>query len=94
MMTLRVTYRCRPGQAEAFLRAVLDAGLREAVLAEDGCRQYDYALSPEDPDTVVLRERWRDGEAQARHLTQPHMARLREIKDRFVLDTCIRQADG
>ena len=40
---LHVTYR--GGQAKAFADEMLSSGLRAAVLAEDGCMQYDYYLA-------------------------------------------------
>ena len=86
-IVLHVTYTCRPGQGAAFVQAVKAAGLQDAVRAEDGCLQYDYHLSCEAPDTVVLLERWRDAAALERHLAQPHMERLREIKGGYALDT-------
>ena len=86
-IVLHVTYACRPGQGAAFVRAVRAAGLQEAIRAEDGCLQYDYHLSCEAPDTVVLLERWRDAAALEKHLAQPRMGRLREIKGAYAQDT-------
>ena len=86
-IVLHVTYTCRPNQAPDFVRAIKSAGLQEAIRAEDGCLQYDYHLSCETPDTVVLLERWRDAAALERHLAQPHMARLRELKGFYALGT-------
>ena len=84
---LHVYYRCKSGVAQDFVRAIKDSGVQTLVRAEDGCIQYDYHLSLEEPDTVVLLEKWRDSEALAAHLAQPHMETLRELKSRFALDT-------
>ena len=67
-IVLHVTYTCKPAQAPAFVQAVKAAGLQDTVRAEDGCLQYDYHLSCETPDTVVLLERWRDAAALERQL--------------------------
>ena len=88
---LHVTYYCRDGMAEKFVRAIKDSGVQELVRAEDGCLQYDYHLSLEQNDTVVLLEKWRDGDALAAHLAQPHMETLKEFKSRFVLDSKIER---
>ena len=86
-IVLHVTYTCKPAQAPAFVQAVKAAGLQDTVRAEDGCLRYDYHISCETPDTVVLLERWRDAAALERHLAQPHMARLRELKGFYALGT-------
>ncbi len=88
---LHVTYRCKNGMAEDFVRAVKDSGVQALVRAEDGCLQYDYHLSLEQRDAVVLLEQWRDSEALAAHMAQPHMEKLKEFKSRFVLDTKIER---
>ena len=55
---LHVTYR--GGQAKAFADEMLSSGLRAAVLAEDGCMQYDYYLPLAGENCVLLIEHWRD----------------------------------
>ena len=88
---LHVYYRCRSGAAEEFVRAIKDSGVQSLVRAEDGCIQYDYHLSLEDNDTVVLLEKWRDADALAAHMQQPHMETLKEIKSRFAHDALIER---
>ena len=84
---LHVTYTCSPGRAEPFVKAVKDSGLQAVIRKEDGCLQYDYHLSCEAPDTVVLIECWRDAAALDRHLVQPHMEDLRRLKGEYAMDT-------
>lgn len=86
---LNVTYKTKPGMRQAFLDDLAAAGLREAVLAEAGCLQYDYYLSAADPDQVLLVERWESREAQQLHLTQPHMDQMPAIKARSLESTAL-----
>ena len=88
---LHVTYCCKSGMAEEFVRAIKDSGVQALVRAEDGCMQYDYLLSLEESDTVVLLEKWRDGEALAAHMAQPHMETLKDFKSRYVQDSKIER---
>jgi len=88
---LHVTYHCKSGMAEDFVRAVKESGVQAKVRAEDGCLQYDYHLSLEENDAVVLLEKWRSSEALAAHMAQPHMETLRDLKSRFALDTKIER---
>lgn len=86
-IVLHVTYHCLPGRAEEFVRALKESGLQAAVKAEDGCLQYDYHLSCEEENAVVLLERWRDAQALAIHGGTETMARIKAVKERFVVGT-------
>lgn len=89
MIGINVTYRAKPGCRQEFLDALSAAGIRDAVLGEAGCVQYDYYLSANRADEVLLVERWESREAQKLHLTQPHMVKVREIKERLVDETVL-----
>ena len=88
---LHVTYRCLPGKAEDFVRILKESGLQKAVREEDGNMQYDYLISCEEQDTVVLLEKWRDAAALDKHLTQPHMADIGKLKEQFVDSTRVEK---
>ena len=88
---LHVTYTCLPGKAEDFVRVLKARGLQAKVKAEDGCMQYDYHLSCEQADTVVLLEKWRDAAALDIHSRQPHMAEIAACKEGLVTRTEIER---
>ena len=88
---LHVYYRSKNGTAEDFVRTVKESGTQDKVRAEDGCIQYDYHLSLEECGTVVLLEKWRDSEALAAHMQHPNMAVLRELKERYALETVLER---
>ena len=90
-ITLLVTYVAKPGRRETFLRALAARGIPEAVRAEKGCVQYDYYLSLQNGDEILLVERWRSEDDQRAHARQPHMAALRELKERDIERTEIRK---
>lgn len=92
MLTLFVTYNVKPGMRDAFVEALGKAGLHAAVNAEDGCLKYDYYLDLQDENKVLLVERWESREKQQVHLTQPHMAAMKEIKAAFVESTVLEEA--
>ncbi len=90
-IVLHVTYTCLPGKAQGFVQALKDAGLQAKVHSEEGCLQYDYHLSCEAADTVVLLEHWRDQAALSRHSAQPHMAEIQALKEGFVTATHVER---
>ncbi|WP_455124881.1 putative quinol monooxygenase [Ruminococcus sp.] len=90
-MTLLVTYTTHAGQREMFLQKVLQSGLPELVRQEDGCLRYDYFLSAERPDEILLAEQWASPEQQEIHLRQPHMARLQQLKTTYIAETAVQR---
>jgi quinol monooxygenase YgiN len=70
----------KPGQREAVLKNF--RANRPAVLAENGCIEYDAAIDADGigaiqtklgPDTFVVVEKWADAAALAAHAAAPHM---------------------
>ena len=90
-LLLHVIYRCKPGMAETFVKTVREQGLQDLIRKENGCLQYDYTLSLEEADTIVLLERWTSAEAQEIHMTQPHMAKLAELKNTYVNEVVLER---
>lgn len=83
-LVLTVKYNCKPGMREAFLRTLVDRGIVTAIRSEDGCLCYDYYLSVQDENVILLVERWQSEAQQRAHMQQPHMAELMAIKETFV----------
>ena len=86
-LTLYVRYLAKPGCRETFLRQLTTHGVIDAIRREDGCLRYDYSLSVQNADEILLVEQWQTQAHQRIHLQQPHMARLRELKEQYVADT-------
>ena len=59
----------------------------DAIRHENGCVKYDYYLSEEDPNELLLLEQWETKEHQQIHIAQPHMALLRSFKEDYITDT-------
>lgn len=91
MIILNVTYKCRPGMRDAFLRAIRADGIDAASRAEAGNIRYDYFIPADGGDELLLLEKWRDAEAFAIHRVQPHFRRLGELKPEYVLDTVLEK---
>lgn len=68
--TIAVTYHAKPGRRENFLRQLSAEGVIDTIRAERGCLRYDYYLSVQDADELLLVEQWATRADQ-----QVHMAR-------------------
>ena len=87
---LFVTYHAKPACSESFVRFLEDSGAASLVRAEDGCIRYDYYLSTSDPNEVLLFEEWESKEKQEIHMTQPHIALIKEAKEKYIIDASLR----
>ena len=89
MYTIYVVFKCLPDKREAFVEAVKNKGILSAIRAEDGCLRYDYYFSESDPNELLLIEAWETKRHQEIHIEQPHMARLRAMKDDYIVSTTL-----
>ncbi len=84
MYTIYVTFKSYDGKREAFIEKLHEEGIVDEIRAENGCLRYDYYYSEKDTNEILLIEAWESKEHQQIHIEQPHMARLREIKDDYI----------
>ena len=82
---LHVLYRGE--KARDFAEEMERSGLRAAVLAEEGCMQYDYYLPLTEKDCVLLIEHWHDQAALDKHAAGEPMAKLKTLKAGYGLAT-------
>ena len=87
MLKLSVNYFAKPGRREEFLRRIVEGGILAAIRAEEGCLRYDYYLSCQNEDEILLLEEWNTAEHQRVHMEQEHMKRLRVIKEDCIAET-------
>lgn len=91
MLLLLAKYTAKPGGGEKFVREITASGILNTVRAEDGCEGYDYYFSAENPDTVLLVEKWASAKQQEAHLQTAHMAELMKIKEKYISGTSVEK---
>lgn len=92
-LVLLVEYTAKPGEREAFLAEVNAAGIPEKIHAEEGCICYRYYLDTEDENKILLVEKWESEAHQQKHLQTPHMAELKNIKEKHVVNTTLEKIE-
>ncbi len=85
-LRLNVIYHVKPGMVEEFMERLIEADVETIVRGEKGCEEYRYEAHAEN-NTIVLTERWTSKEMQQEHLKQPHMEIVKQLKDKYVLET-------
>lgn len=84
---LHVSYKLKKDSRASFLSEISRSGLLSVIRAEEGCLEYGYYIPAEDEDALLLLEVWNSEEAQQKHLRQPHMELLRQLKERYIFST-------
>jgi quinol monooxygenase YgiN len=63
--------RLRPELRDEALAAARE--MQETTAQEDGCHEYRFWIAIDDPDWLLLFERWEDEAALEAHLAAPHV---------------------
>ena len=84
-IVVNLYYTGTGGAACAFAREMTDLGIAADIRAEDGNERYEYFFPMDDPETVLLIDRWRDQAAIDAHHRSPMMAKIAELRDKYDL---------
>lgn len=90
-LVLLVKYKTKPHKREVFVDEVTASGVLEKIRKEAGFVSYDYYFDAADSDSLLLVEEWQSEEQQKQHLQTKHMEILKNIKEKYVLETSIRK---
>ena len=90
---LEVHYFVKDGKRGKFYAEVMKRGIAAASRAEAGNEKYDYYLSPENENELLLLEIWTTEEAAKLHAETAHFKALGELKAEYVEKTVIMRSD-
>ena len=95
MLVLNVTYKCKPEMRDSFLERLEAEGVGSGSRADEGNIKYDYYLPANgNADELLLVEKWESAEALAKHIAQPHLAKLRAFKEEYVLESVVEKFEA
>ena len=63
MIVLNVSYQCKPGMRDEFLKMIMAEGIDIASRADDGNLKYEYYIPAPGGDELLLVEKWTDAGA-------------------------------
>ena len=84
-LTVNIYYTGSNGNARKFAEEMTSSGLVEAIRAEEGNEKYAYYVPAEDPETVLLIDRWENQEAIDRHHATKMMQTIIELREKYDL---------
>ena len=84
-ITVNLRYTGKNGSARAFAEEMTSSETVDAIRNEDGNLRYEYFISLDDPETVLLIDEWTDQAAIDRHHASPMMHKIAELRDKYDL---------
>ncbi len=84
-LIVNLYYTGKDGSAREFMREMIESGIADEVRAEEGNERYEYFLPVDDPETVLLIDRWRDQAALDVHHASPMMDKIYKLREKYGL---------
>ncbi len=84
-ITMNLYYTGENGSAASFVEEMESSGTAAAIRAEEGNLRYEYFISREDPETVLLIDSWKDQAALDAHHQTPMMEKIAALREKHGL---------
>ncbi len=84
-ITINIYYTGRNGSAKAFADEMTKTGVVAQIRAEKGNLKYEYFTPFDDPETILLIDRWESQEALDIHHASPMMRAIAKLRDKYDL---------
>ena len=88
---VNLRYTGKNGSARAFAEEMTKSRTVDAIRKEDGNLRYEYYLSFDDPETVLLIDEWTDQAAIDRHHASSMMQKIAELRDKYDLHMTVER---
>jgi quinol monooxygenase YgiN len=84
-ITMNLYYTGENGNARKFVEEMESSGTAAAIRAEEGNLRYEYFVSQDDPETVLLIDSWTDQKALDAHHQTPMMDSIAALREKYDL---------
>ncbi len=88
---VNLRYTGKSGSARAFAEEMTSSGTVDVIRNENGNLRYEYFISLDDPETVLLIDEWTDQAAIDRHHASPMMQKITELRDKYDLHMTVER---
>lgn len=90
-ITVNLRYTGKNGNAKKFAEEMTSSGTVGSIRAEAGNLRYEYYISMEDPETVLLVDSWTDQKAIDIHHASPMMRTIAELREKYDLHMTVER---
>ena len=84
-ITINLYYTGKDGAARKFAEEMVASGIVADIRAEEGNLRYEYFFPMDDPETVLLIDRWQDQAALDFHHRSPMMEKIAALREKYHL---------
>ena len=90
-MAITINLRYKGANARAFAEEMTASGTVDLIRTEAGNLRYEYYISFDDPETVLLIDSWTDQAAIDAHHTSPMMATIAALREKYDLHMTVER---
>ena len=90
-ITVNLRYTGTDGNARKFAEEMISSGTVDAIRAEEGNLRYEYYQSMDDPETILLIDRWPNQEAIDKHHATPMMDTIAKLREKYDLHMTVER---
>ena len=90
-ITVNLRYTGKDGAARRFAEEMTASGTVDAIRSESGNLRYEYYISFDDPETVLLIDSWTDQAAIDAHHASPMMATIAALREKYDLHMTVER---
>lgn len=90
-LTINIYYTGENGSARKFAEEMVSSGVVERVRNEKGNLKYEYFFPMDDPETVLLIDRWENKEDLDIHHKSEMMQEIAQLRDKYHLHMKVEQ---
>ncbi len=90
-LTINIYYTGTNGSAKKFAEEMLSSGLVEQIRAEQGNLKYEYFYPVEQPETVLLIDKWSSQDALDVHHKTPMMKQIAQLRKKYNLKITVEK---
>ncbi|SFU43831.1 putative quinol monooxygenase [Butyrivibrio sp. M55] len=90
-ITVNLRYTGKDGNARKFAEEMISRGIVDEIRAESGNLRYEYYISMDDPDTVLLIDSWVNQEAIDVHHASKMMETITELREKYDLHMTVER---
>ena len=90
-ITVYIRYTGSNGSAQRFAQEMLSSGIVRRIREEAGYLRYSYYQPLEEPETVLLIDRWTDQQALDRHHASPMMQQIIRLREKYGLAMAVQR---
>lgn len=84
-LTVNIYYKGKDGNAKRFAEEMVSSGLVQKIRKEEGNEKYEYFYPMDDPETVMLIDKWKNEQALDIHHKSEMMKEIAILREKYKL---------